>query len=59
MNPVTERILPQVQAAEMAFWNKNSRATLYDKVRSYVILNVLNIEPRLRIKIPSCHGSAT
>jgi len=48
---MTERILSQVQMAEMGFLRRVHGVTLHDKVRSCEIHEVLNVEPlHLRIE---------
>ena len=44
---MTERILCQVQAAEMRFLGRVHGMTLRDKVRSFEIRRVMNVEPHL------------
>jgi len=47
---MTERILSQVQVAEMGFLRKVHGVTLRDKVSSCEIRKALNVEPHLRIE---------
>jgi len=49
MTPMTERILSQIQAAEIGFLGR-VQVTLSDKVRSCKIRKALNIEALLRVE---------
>jgi len=50
-----ERILSQVQAAEMAFMRKVHGVTLRDKLRSCEVRRAMNVEPLLRIERSQLH----
>jgi len=52
---MTEKILSQVQAAEMGFLRRVHVVTLRDKVRSSEIHKALNVEPLLRIERSQLH----
>ena len=54
-----ERILSQVQAAEMGFLRRVHGMTLCDKVRNCEICKALNVEPRFGIERSQIRRSAT
>jgi len=47
---MTERALSQVQGTEMGFLRRVHGVTLRDKVGSYEIRKVLNVEPLFRLE---------
>jgi len=47
---MTERVLSQVQAAEMGFLRRLHGMTLRDKVRSCDICKGVNVSPLLRVQ---------